>query len=141
LSPLGKSGQATTRREAAAHLAVHRNTIALWLRTYRDGGLPALLTYKEPGAPSGQKSLPAAVFAQLQARLATSSGFASYIEVQQWLRDEFGLEIPYKTLHGIVHYQLKAKLKRPRPSHAKKTRRRRLTLSSSVPAVSAPSPL
>jgi hypothetical protein len=59
-----KSGQVTTRRQAAMHLAVHRNTVALWLRTYRDGGLTALLTYKEPGAPSGQKSLPAAVFEQ-----------------------------------------------------------------------------
>jgi hypothetical protein len=56
-----KSGQVTTRHQAAVHLAVHRNTVALWLRTYCDGGLPALLTYKEPGAPSGQKSLPAAV--------------------------------------------------------------------------------
>ena len=117
-----KSGQVTTRRQAAAHLAVHRNTVALWLRTYRDGGLTALLTYKEAGAPAGQKSLPAAVFAQLQARLATASGFASYVEIQQWLREEFGLEVPYKTLHGIVRYQLKAKLKRPRPRHAKKTR-------------------
>ena len=135
-----KSGQVTTRREAAAHLAVHRNTVALWLRTYRDGGLPALLTYKDPGAPSGQKSLPAAVFAQLQARLATSSGFASYIEIQHWLCEEFGLEVPYKTLHGIVHYQLKAKLKRPRPRHEKKTPRKRLTLSSSAPAAWAPSP-
>ena len=97
-----KSGQATTRREAAAHLAVHRNTIALWLRTYRDGGLPALLTYKEPGAPAGQKRLPAAVFAHLQARLATSGGFASSSEIQHWLRDAFGLELPSKTLHGIV---------------------------------------
>jgi hypothetical protein len=49
--------------------------------------LETRLTYKEPGAPSGQKSLPAAVFEQLQARLATSSGFASYIEIQQWLRE------------------------------------------------------
>ena len=89
------------------------------------------MTYKEPGAPAGQKSLPAAVFAHLQARLATSGGFASYIEIQQWLRAEFGLELPYKTLHGIVRYQLKAKLKRPRPSHAKKTSpRRRILLSS-----------
>ena len=118
-----KSGQVTTRRQAAAHLAVHRNTVALWLRTYREGGLTALLTYKEAGAPAGQKSLPAAVFAQLQARLATASGFASYVEIQQWLREEFGLEVPYKTLHGIVRYQLKAKLKRPRPRHAKKRRR------------------
>jgi transposase len=130
-----KSGQLITRRQAATHLAVHRNTVALWLRTYRDGGLSALLTYKEAGAPSGQKSLPAAVFAQLQARLATASGFASYGAIQQWLREEFALEVPYKTLHGIVRYQLKAKLKRPRPSHAKKMRRRRLTLSNSAAAV------
>jgi transposase len=135
-----KSGQVTTRRQAAAHLAVHRNTVALWLRTYREGGLPALLTYKEAGAPAGQKSLPAAVFTQLQARLATASGFASYGAIQQWLREEFALEVPYQTLYGIVHYQLKAKLKRPRPSHAKKTQLRQRTLSSSVRAAWVPSP-
>jgi transposase len=135
-----KSGQITTRRQAAAHLAVHRNTIAFWLRTYRDGGLPALLTYKEAGAPSGQKSLPAAVFAQLQARLASPSGFASYGAIQQWLREAFALEVPYQTLYGIVHYQLKAKLKRPRPSHAKKKRLRQRILSSSVGAAWGPSP-
>src|ERR671926_227042 len=135
-----KSGQVTTRRQAAAHLAVHRNTVALWLRTYRAGGLTALLTYKEAGAPAGQKSLPTAVFTQLQTRLATASGFASYVAIQQWLREEFGLEVPYKTLHGIVHYQLKAKLKRPRPSHAQKTLPRRQTLSSSAAAGSAPLP-
>jgi transposase len=133
-----KSGQVTTRRQAAAHLAVHRNTVALWLRAYRDGGLSALLTYKEAGAPSGQKSLPAAVFAQLQARLATTSGLASYGEIQQWWREAFGLEIPYKTLHGIVRYQLKAKLKRPRPRHGKKTPLRRLTSSNSARAAWAP---
>jgi len=68
------------------------------------------------------------VFAQLQARLTTSTGFASYLAVQRWLYDEFGLTVPYKTVHGIVHYQLKAKLKRPRPSHAKKTPRQRRIL-------------
>jgi transposase len=135
-----KSGQVTSRGQAAAHLAVHRNTVGTWLRRYRTGGLEALLTYKEAGAPSGQKSLPPAVFAQLQARLATMSGFASYVELQQWLREEFGLEVPYPTLHGIVRYQLQAKLKRPRPSHAKKTSPRRRTLSNSARAASGPSP-
>jgi transposase len=134
---LFKSGQVTTRRQAAVHLAVHRNTIALWLRTYRAGGLTALLTSKEPGAPSGQTRLPAAVFEQLQARLATASGLASSMAIQQWLRAAWGREVPYTTLHGIVRYQRKATLKRPRPSHAKKTRPRRLTLSSSAAAVSA----
>src|SRR5215510_16600521 len=134
-----KSGQVTTRRQAAAHLAVHRNTITGWLRQYRHGGLEALVTYKEPGAPSGQKTLPPTVFAQLQARLATTTGFASYVAIQQWLREEFALEVPYQTLHGIVRYQLKAKLKRPRPSHAKKTPRKRRILFSSARAAWAPS--
>jgi transposase len=131
-----KSGQVTSRGQAATHLALHRNTVGAWLRQYRDGGLEALLTYKEAGAPAGQKTLPPAVFAQLKTRLATPTGFTSYLEVQRWLRDEFALEVPYKTLHGMVHYQLKAKLKRPRPRHAKKTRPQRRPLSSSAPAAS-----
>jgi transposase len=131
-----KAGQVTSRSHAAAHLALHRNTVAAWLRRYRDGGLEALLTYKEAGAPAGQKTLPPAVFEQLQARLATSSGFASYMELQQWLREEFGLAVPSTTLHGIVRYQLQAKLKRPRPSHAKKKSPRRLPVSHSAHAAS-----
>jgi transposase len=134
-----KSGQVTTRGQAAAYLALHRNTVALWLRRYRAGGLDALLRYKEPGAPAGQKSLPPAVFEHLKARLNTSPGFASYLEVQQWLHDEYGIALGYKTVHGIVHYQLQAKLKRPRPRHAKKTPLRWLTSSSSSTGVSAPS--
>src|SRR3712207_9019145 len=31
-----KSGQVTSRAQAAAHLALHRNTVAAWLRRYRD---------------------------------------------------------------------------------------------------------
>jgi transposase len=131
-----KSGQVTNRRHAAAHLAVHRNTITGWLQRYRHGGLEGLLTAQEPGAPAGQKTLPPAVFAQRKARLAAPTGFASYVDMQQWLREEFALVVPYKTLHGIVRYQLKAKLKRPRPTHAKKTLRTRLTVSSSANAAS-----
>jgi hypothetical protein len=88
------SGQVTTRRQAAAHLAVHRNTVALWLRPYRAGGLTALLTSKEAGAPAGRKSLPAAVFTPFQARLATASGFASYGAIQPWLREACALAVP-----------------------------------------------
>jgi transposase len=131
-----KSGQVTSRSQAATHLAVHRNTVGTWLRHYRAGGIEALLTYKAAGAPAGQKTLPLAVFEQLQARLATTSGFASYVELRQWLREGFGLEVPYPTLHGIIRYQLKAKLKRPRPSHEKKTLPKRLPLSNSARAAS-----
>jgi len=136
-----KSGQVTSRGQAATHLAVHRNTVGTWLRRYRAGGIEALLTYKEAGAPAGQKTLPLVVFAQLQARLATSSGVASYVGLQQWLHAEFGLEVPYQTLHGIIRYQLKAKRKRPRPRHAKKTLPKRRPLSNSVRAAAERSQL
>jgi transposase len=107
-----KSGQVSTQSQAATHLAVHRNTISAWLHQYRQGGLAALLTIKQPGARPGQKSLPPAVIAQLRERLASPARFASYVEVQQWLRDEWHLELPYKTVYGIVRYRLKINLKR-----------------------------
>jgi putative transposase len=91
---LRKSGQVTSRGQAAAHLALHRNTVAVWLRRYGDGGREALLTYKEAGAPAGQKTLPSPGFEQLKSRLATPSGFASYLDIQRWLRAECGLDVP-----------------------------------------------
>jgi transposase len=116
-----QSGSAKTQVEAAERLAVHRNTVGRWLRQYETEGLNGLCRIEQPGAPSGQRTLPAPVFDALQRQLEDLEGFGSYIEVQQWLKEEFGLEVPYKSVHKLVRYRLKAKLKRPRPRHAKKT--------------------
>jgi hypothetical protein len=59
--------------------------------------------------------------AKLQERLNTPQGFASYRQAHLWLQETFDLTLPYKTLYKIMRVELKAKLKRPRPSHAKKT--------------------
>ena len=114
------SGQAPTRREVADHLAVHRNTVAAWLDRYRDDGLDALLTPSKRGPAPGQRTLPAPVLAALQARLADGVGFGGYDEIQRWLRDEYALDVPYKTVYTLVRYRLGAKLKAPRPEHPKK---------------------
>ena len=114
------SGQATTRRQVADHLAVHRNTVAAWLDRYRSGGLAALLTPLKRGPVPGQRTLPGPVLDVLRARLADGVGFAGYDEVQRWLRDEHGHDIPYKTVYTLVRYRLGAKPKRPRPEHPKK---------------------
>lgn len=125
---LVESAKVRTRQEAAARLAIHRNTVGRWLRQYEKEGLDGLLRLGRPGAPAGQRTLPDRVLAALKRRLQEPEGFADYLEVQQWLDEEFGLEIPYKTVHKLVRYRLKAKLKRPRPRHAKKTSRTRPTL-------------
>ena len=115
-----KSQQVRSRQQAARHLALHRNTVAHWLGLYRDGGLERLLSIGQPGKPPGQRTLPVEALAALEARLEDPVGFASYVDVQQWLFDEFGLRVPYKSVYNLVRYHLGAKLKVPRPVHPKK---------------------
>jgi len=115
-----KSGQAESRSGAARHLGVHRNTIANWLQLYEDGGIEALREIDDPGPDPGQQSIPPEVMEKLKKRLSKPEGFGSYKEIQQWLAEEHGVELPYSTVHGIVRYELEAKPKTPRPSHPKK---------------------
>lgn len=112
-----KSGQVSDLPTLANLLGRHLATVYRWLERYRAGGLARLLEldYVHSGRPS---VLPEAVRAALQARLQDPErGFASYKAVQAWLAEEFGLEIAYPTVHRLVRYQLKAKLKVPRPRH------------------------
>jgi transposase len=116
------SGAVRSQAEAAAHLALHRNTISRYLALYRTHGLDALLRLDRGGAPAVQRSLSGPVMEALQARLA-GEGFQGYTDVHRWLAEEHGVELPYGTVHRIVRYRLRAKLKRARPSNAKKTSR------------------
>lgn len=52
---------------------------------------------------------------RLKQRLQEPTGFHSYGDIQQWLARELGLNLAYKTVYQLVRYQLKAKLKVPRP--------------------------
>jgi transposase len=115
------SGEVRTRQEAAEHLAVHRITIGRWLNGYQDEGLAGLLRIGTPGAPAEQRTLSPAAYEALQARLAEPEGFGSYTEIQQWLAESWGEEVPYQAVHRVVQGRLKAKLKRSRPRHPKKT--------------------
>lgn len=114
-------GRVSTRQQAADSLAVHRHPVSRWLARYVQGGLEALLTVNAGGAPATQRSLSPTAFAALQARLQTPSGFESYGEVQQWLAQTWRETIAYAQVHRLGHRRLKAKLKRPRPPHPKKT--------------------
>lgn len=115
-----RSGQVRSREAAAQHLGVHRNSIGEWMSAYESGGLDALLEIGKPGAKPGQKVLAPAVLNALRERLA-AEGFDSYKQVGRWLASEFGLEIPYTTVYGLVRFHLTSKLKRARPQHVKKT--------------------
>lgn len=108
---LVRSGRVRTRREAARVLSVHRNSVASWLADYERDGLEALLRIRSGGPGREQKTLPEPVFSALAEKVA-AEGVASYVGVQQWLRAQFGLEVPYRTVHGLVRDRLGVRLKR-----------------------------
>jgi len=112
---LVKSGQVDTRIKAAEILSVNRATIGRWLRTYEKDGLSGLLSIKTK--PNRKLSIPPCILHMLRHELEKPEGFSSYKAIQIWLDEKFTLSIPYKTVHGIVRYGLKAKLKVGRKSH------------------------
>lgn len=108
-----KSGQATQVNELARLSGYHRTTVSGWLSQYRQGGLVQLLARgQSPGRPC---AIAGELRQQLIQELEAPEGFASYGEVQRWLAAVHGCDVPYKTVHKTVRYDLKAKLKVPRP--------------------------
>lgn len=111
----------TKQVETVQHLAVllgrGRITVQRWLRQYREGGLKALLEVK---TKTGRKPIiNSAVREKLVQELSDPQGFSSYGEIQTWLQAVMGVEASYKVVHDTVRYQLKAKLKAPRPRSTK----------------------
>lgn len=108
-----KSEQAKTVQAAAEVLGRHRVTVQEWLRLYRKRGLAGLLEHKP--RVGRQPSIPHWAQEALRKRLQQQQGFNSYGEICQWLERELGIISPYKTVHQLVHYRLKASPKVARP--------------------------
>jgi putative transposase len=114
-----KTQQVETVQHLAVVLGKSRVTVQRWLQRYREGGLDRLLEqHHSTGRP---KIISQSVRERLLLELAQPEGFDSYGEVQTWLKASEGIEASYKVVHDTVHYQLKAKLKVPRPSSTKQS--------------------
>jgi transposase len=116
-----KTQTVKTVKEIAIMLGRNRVTIQKWLRKYRTGGINLLLESKKNkgGRP---RAIPALALAKLKEELQNPEGFSSYSEIQLWLRTCFEIDVAYRTVHELVRYKLKAKLKVPRPLHIKQNK-------------------
>lgn len=112
-----KQGLVSSRQELTKLLNRSEATITRWLKHYRQGGLATLLEVGR--APGRARSVPPEVMTQLKQRLEKPEGFVSYRAIWQWLNQECGVAIAYKTVYKLVRYELQAKLKVPRPRHHK----------------------
>lgn len=116
-----KTKTVETVKQIAIMLGRNRVTVQKWLRKYRTGGLNLLLEPKNN--PGGRPtSISPKIIAKLQEELKNPEGFQSYGEIQLWLRTCFGIDVAYRTVHELVRYKLKAKLKVPRPLHIKQNK-------------------
>ena len=78
-------------------------TVQKWFKQYRESGLESLLVVrKKSGRP---QRISKVALSGLKERLKDeNNGFKSYIAIQEWLGAEYGEELDYKTVHGLVRY-------------------------------------
>ena len=116
-----KTHTVETVKQISIMLGRNRVTVQKWLRKYREGGLNLLLEPKKN--LGGRESLiPPDVVEKLQEELKNPEGFQSYSEIQLWLKTCFDIDVAYRTVHQLVRYKLKGKLKVPRPLHIKQNK-------------------
>ena len=112
-----KSEQVKSENAIANLTGKHRTTISRWLRSYRRGGINALIV-KGKSAGRSRKLSPE-IEESLKQELRDLEGFSSYKEIQRWLQVVHEVEMSYTGVHQLVRYRWKAKLKVPRPVHVK----------------------
>ena len=112
-----KINVAETVRYLAVIMGRSESTMHYWLQLYKTGGMTKLL--EEPPQTGRPKKLEIETVAKIQQELSDPEGFNSYTEIKLWLLICQDLEISYPTVHRIVRYELRGKLKAPRPTHEK----------------------
>lgn len=108
-----------TRQELSDALGYHIRTMEKWLAIYKKDGLKAMLLPNTVVRES--KIITKKIHEGLSDRLNDpEKGFRSYVEAQQWVKDEFEVEIKYHWLRKYMVEKFKTKIKSPRKSHVNK---------------------
>ncbi len=95
-------------------------SIHIWRKHYISGGMEQLLHERRGGKRPGKISGDA--HEKLAKRLhSPKEGFRSFIEIQHWLLQEFGIEMQYHAVNKYVKRKFGARLKVSRKSHVQKS--------------------
>lgn len=95
-------------------------SVGKWRTDYINSGIESLLKENRKGTKK------AAITSQVKEALSNrlnnpKQGFRSFIEVQQWLAAEFGIEMEYHAVNKYVKRKFGARLKVSRKSHVLKS--------------------
>ena len=114
-----KSSKFDTRLELADYLGVHIRTMERWLNCYKSGGVEEMLTDKPKNKQS--KIITPIIHEGLKARVNDPHNpFLGYWDAQNWVKQQYGIEVKYQRIREYLIQHFKTKLKTPRKSHYKK---------------------
>lgn len=107
-----------SKRDVAFHTGLNHNSVQSYRNLYLKGGIDLLIHYeKKEGRPS---ILSDKEHKKIEAKLRDpKNGLRGYTELQNWVEQEFNINIKYNTLlkYSIRHFQSKVKV--ARKSHVK----------------------
>lgn len=117
---LHKDEPQLTKLTLALRLGVSDKSIQTWRSNYLRGGIALMLSDKRGGYKKA--AITSKAHEALSNRLSNpKEGFRSFIEVQQWLVTNFGIEMGYHAVNKYVKRKFGARLKVSRKSHVLKS--------------------
>ena len=115
-----KQKGALSKDALAAMVGASDRSIQTWRSNYITGGMAQMLVDNRGGKKPGK--ITAAVHQQLSKRLHNpQQGFRSFIEIRQWLLNEFSIAMEYHAVNKYVKRKFGARLKVSRKSHVQKS--------------------
>ena len=115
-----KQKGALSKDALAVMVGASDRSIQTWRSNYINGGIDQMLKDSRGGKKAPK--ITAAAHQQLSQRLHNpKQGFRSFIEIQQWLLDEFKIDMQYHAINKYVKRKFGAKLKVSRKSHVQKS--------------------
>ena len=114
-----KQGKVTYTYQLAKKLKRERKTIYNWLKLYQQEGITSYLKVKSRG--SRKEQIPVSVKLALSEKLSDpSTSITSYVELLDWIKTNYHLELNYQTLYSHCRTHHNSVLKVARKSHHKK---------------------
>lgn len=114
-----KSGKFKTRQQVADNVFVHIRTLERWLSNYKEGGIDQMISDKPKN--KGSKIITSEMHNALSDRVNDPKNpFLGYWDAQDWIKEEFDVDVKYQRIREYLIQHFKTKLKTPRKSHYKK---------------------
>ena len=114
-----KSSKFETRQGVVDYLGVHIRTLERWIKNYKTGGIDQMLMDKPKNKTS--KIITPVIHNGLSQRVNDAhKPFLGYWDAQDWVKQEYGVDVKYQRIREYLIQHFKTKLKTPRKSHYKK---------------------